>query len=137
MQPQQPGQHNLSMPTSMDIGQLQASLAVSQGELGLWQVKYNALTDHGRRQRCLVDLVCRRVFAEGTKDELAALKRFMESHKTVDEAELQIVELQLAQLKAKCSILQSAIEELGKRGQVSSVIAGPHAAGKRIHIPGQ
>jgi hypothetical protein len=93
--------------STVNLENVRNEFKLTEAEMQLWQQKINTYKFKETKERAFVRSIAQNVFADH-KTETA---QYLEAHKFHTEAEVQLMELQLARLKAKCAILDATIKE--------------------------
>jgi hypothetical protein len=104
----------------INIEQTENALRLTQAKIELWQQKIATYKEKGKKERAWIGTYA--IQANGHPTLEAVTREYQQAHKSHEDAESQLLELTLAELKCQAAILQAGLKEAD-----SSIVLGGSA----------
>ena len=114
-----------------DPEQIRTSLKLAESEMQLWEYKCAAFTERSTKERGFIAILARAVLTQEGSERV--IQDYLRAHKGHTDAELNIMQLQVAKLKGQAAILQAHLESIKQPGPGD--IVDP-SKGRRLVVPG-
>jgi hypothetical protein len=120
-----------------DPEQIRVSLQLAESEMTLWEHKVAAYKERQTKERGFIALLARKVLdKDGTTSQVT--NDYLRTHKGHSDAEVNIMELQIAKLKGQAAVLKAALENLAAGpGPTIKDVPPLITPGGRILAPGR
>jgi predicted kinase len=120
------------IPTSLSSNpdQVRNSLKIAESELQLWEYKVTAYTERQTKERGFIAALAREVLQHEGSERV--IQEYLRAHKSHSDAELNLMQVQIAKLKGQAAILQAHLDEM-KKPAPGDLIAPPKG---RLVVPG-
>jgi len=101
-------------PQTVNVKQLENSIAFSKAELDLHEKRLEAYQRRGDAERATLRHLYSLWTGGSVADDQPSVRKYLEWHRVHWEAQANIDQLQIAQMKSKVAILEAALEETKK-----------------------
>ena len=93
----------------INIEQAQNSLRLVQAKIELWEQKIATFKEKGKKERAWIGTYGIQVNGHPALERVTS--EYLQAHKSHEDAEAQLMELTVAELKSQAAILQAGIKE--------------------------
>ena len=101
-------------PQTINVKQLENSIAFSKAELDLHEKRLEAFRRRGDTERSALRHLYSLWTGGSVADDQPSMRKYLECHRIYWEAQCDIDQLQIAQMKSKVAILEAMLEETKK-----------------------
>jgi hypothetical protein len=119
-----------AFPQANNPEQLRTSLSIAESELTMWEYKCTAFSERSTKERGFIAALAREVLQEGSE---RVIQDYLRAHKGHSDAEMNLMQLQVAKLKGQCALLKAALDDMKQPGPGD--IVDP-TKGRRLVVPG-
>jgi len=100
----------------INIEQAQNSLRLVQAKIELWEQKIATFKEKGKKERGWIGITG----GAWPHPALDVTSEYQQAHKSHEDAEAQLMELTVAELKSQAAILQAALKEAESGGLIGT-----------------